>query len=803
MTYDVFISYSRKDTEIVDYIESELRRRGITCFVDRSDIELGDDFAEVISKAIFESEILLFVWSENSNQSPNTANEIALAIDFEKTIISFKIGKFKPDYRLAYRLVRFNRIDALTYNRQQIIELADKVAKRLGKRPAPADTPTDAPQPAPTTPAADDDTDPALEPDYQEGIRALQQFKLPKAFSLLYPLALAEYRQAAVYLARITRGKTRMHKLDEQQMNIVKQDAENGIALAQYVLGCYYYQTGKHQPAFEWLKRAADQELTLAYGPLANCYDIGAGTPESHDKYLEYVRKGIAAKDIESMLLHARNLRNAWTVERDTAKAERMLLELEQTGDPRSLCELGWLYYNASDVPGNREKAIAYYRKAIELGWIESYTDLATTLGLDKHGNVTDGKRYMAELTKGAEYEEVRCMSTLAVAYYHGNGVKQNYKQALRWAEKAAQNGDVGAYIIIGIIYYYGNGVPADEPKAWQYFMEGRKRVSSECCYYLGLMCQDGYGQDGYAEADCVAFYEESVSLGNVFSDAAVRLYKIYSEGELVEKDTDKAIGYLQRAVDDNDTEAFLLYGKLLTDLDSDYCNEFKGVKYLNKAAEAGNCEAIYLLGDLYRQGIGVPEDREKAVEYVSRAADEYQYGRAQLAMADLLSHLPTNNEWYDEQEEKSLTPEQIREDRLRAAIYANQATDEGYNYGYLICANIYQKLALEENYQDESFNKTWFNWQTLAYKYFPEAAYALAITYEFGFGTELDEDKAMQLYEEDFDNGYARSAVALASIWAERGDLKKARKWLQAGADKGDTVAREKLEKLDKTGSL
>jgi len=132
MTHDVFISYSRKDTDLVNVIEQELKARDISCFVDRRGINLGDDFAEIISKAIFECKIMLFVWSENSNQSANTANEIALAIEFGKTIVPFKIGEFQPHYKLAYRLVRFNRVDVVAFNHDKVIELADKLAQQLG-----------------------------------------------------------------------------------------------------------------------------------------------------------------------------------------------------------------------------------------------------------------------------------------------------------------------------------------------------------------------------------------------------------------------------------------------------------------------------------------------------------------------------------------------------------------------------------------------------------------------------------------------------------------------------------------------
>lgn len=805
MKYDVFISYSRKDLEIIDHIESELHQYGITCFVDRSEIALGEDFAEAISKAIFESEILLFVWSENSNQSENTANEIALAIDFEKTIISFKIGKFKPHYKLAYRLVRFNRIDALSYNQQQIIELVEKVAKRLGKKKGQGKSQESTKE---QDTALEENTveqeiiDPEIDPIYQDGIEALMQFKLSKAFDLLYPLALAEYRKSQEYLLRITRGKTRMYKLAEQQISTVKEDADNGIALSQYIMGRYYYITANRQLCFEYLQKASESEYSAAIGELANCYDLGFGTEKCHSKYMEYIKKAIDMGDIASKLLQARNYIYGWTVEKDIEKGKRMLLELEQLGDPQSVANLGLIYNsNQADMP----KAISYFEKAISLGWIESYSDLAFAYGLDTYGNVIDGKRYVEELLKGAEYEEVTCLSSLSLAYNNGIGVKQNHKQALRWAEKAARNGDLWSYWLLGYMYYYGNDdIEVDEAKAWDWLMKGKLRINTSCCSLLGDMCYHGHGQNGYQKKDCIPFYEEAVFLGGSFEDAAISLYNIYSKGELTKKDIEKGLYYLKKAVDNNYPEACTIYGKLLTDLDSSYCDEFKGVKYLKIAAEAKNYEAIYTLGNLFRQGIGVPVHFEKGIEYVKRAADEGNYGRAQIAMADILSHITgLDNEWYDSERDKALSSEQIEADRKEAIAYAEKAIENDYNFGYRIIAGIYWEMAGNKNYEDEAINNEWFKRQTKAYEVYKEEAYTLALLYECGIGTSANSEKAIELYKEDVENGYSRSTISLATIFAQNNDMKLAKEWLQKGANMNDEDAKKKLEQLNQTGSF
>ena len=60
MKYDVFISYSRKDTKTADRICDALSKSGVTCFIDRKDIDGGKEFTEVIMDAIDNSALFLF-----------------------------------------------------------------------------------------------------------------------------------------------------------------------------------------------------------------------------------------------------------------------------------------------------------------------------------------------------------------------------------------------------------------------------------------------------------------------------------------------------------------------------------------------------------------------------------------------------------------------------------------------------------------------------------------------------------------------------------------------------------------------
>ena len=77
--YDVFISYSRKDTPTAEKITAAFDKAGITYFIDKKGIGGGADFPEVLSQAIKESKIFLLLASENAYASSFTRAEVTYA----------------------------------------------------------------------------------------------------------------------------------------------------------------------------------------------------------------------------------------------------------------------------------------------------------------------------------------------------------------------------------------------------------------------------------------------------------------------------------------------------------------------------------------------------------------------------------------------------------------------------------------------------------------------------------------------------------------------------------------------------
>lgn len=80
-SYDVFISYSRKDTGIADLICRTFDKYGITYFIDRQEISGGMEFPEIIANAILQSKLFLYLASKNSYASKITKSEITIAFN--------------------------------------------------------------------------------------------------------------------------------------------------------------------------------------------------------------------------------------------------------------------------------------------------------------------------------------------------------------------------------------------------------------------------------------------------------------------------------------------------------------------------------------------------------------------------------------------------------------------------------------------------------------------------------------------------------------------------------------------------
>lgn len=132
--YDIFISYSRHDSNVVNEIVTLLEQEGYSIWIDRDGIESGEDFKRVILKAIKESKVVLFFSSEHSNVSDWTAKEIGVAVKYKKYIIPVKLDNSNYNEASEFDLINLDYIDYSKPSIKPVMheKLLNTLRKKLG-----------------------------------------------------------------------------------------------------------------------------------------------------------------------------------------------------------------------------------------------------------------------------------------------------------------------------------------------------------------------------------------------------------------------------------------------------------------------------------------------------------------------------------------------------------------------------------------------------------------------------------------------------------------------------------------------
>jgi len=85
---DVFISYSRSDSDLARPLNDELQMRGKTTWFDQESIASGADFQKEIYLGIESADNFLFILSPRSINSPYCADEVEYAAKLNKRFIT-------------------------------------------------------------------------------------------------------------------------------------------------------------------------------------------------------------------------------------------------------------------------------------------------------------------------------------------------------------------------------------------------------------------------------------------------------------------------------------------------------------------------------------------------------------------------------------------------------------------------------------------------------------------------------------------------------------------------------------------
>ena len=142
-TYDVFISYSRKDYvdeynnvipgNEVSKIKEALTEAGITFWMDEKGIVPGEDFAAKILKYIKACKIFVFISSAAANQSEWTRKEIACALMYKKEVIPLLLDDSPFHDSVILRIADLDQIDYYVNPEKGLEKLITSIKTHLNK----------------------------------------------------------------------------------------------------------------------------------------------------------------------------------------------------------------------------------------------------------------------------------------------------------------------------------------------------------------------------------------------------------------------------------------------------------------------------------------------------------------------------------------------------------------------------------------------------------------------------------------------------------------------------------------------
>src|SRR2546423_8130019 len=128
MPYDAFISYCSEDKKIADAVCGTVEANKIRCWIAARDVGPGRTWGSAIIEAIGESAVMVVIFSQHSNGSPQVMREIERAVNKGVAIIPFRVENVVPSKDLEYFIRSCHWLDAMNPPLEKHIgELADAI----------------------------------------------------------------------------------------------------------------------------------------------------------------------------------------------------------------------------------------------------------------------------------------------------------------------------------------------------------------------------------------------------------------------------------------------------------------------------------------------------------------------------------------------------------------------------------------------------------------------------------------------------------------------------------------------------
>lgn len=231
-----------------------------------------------------------------------------------------------------------------------------------------------------------------------------------------------------------------------------------------------------------------------------------------------------------------------------------------------------------------------------------------------------------AARAKDDDKQRVEALNEEATLY--AEGLQKGWVHPLdvrAWCDAAAAAGaGYSGETVLGVTLLYGIGVPRNPEMAVEWLERGLERPGSQrgnARYMLGLMYSKGDGvlQDVNKALD---YWNKAADDGN--PGALFQLGRASLDGSLgMREDVASGIALLEQAANKGSQDASMLLGRMYARGNGVEQDMERAMKWYGQAAAAGNAHAQYILGMACLEGAGVPVDERKAFSWLQMAAGQ------------------------------------------------------------------------------------------------------------------------------------------------------------------------------------
>ena len=261
----------------------------------------------------------------------------------------------------------------------------------------------------------------------------------------------------------------------------IKEMADNGDMVAQYVLGMLYFKgvgcESSWEDSYKYLKQSSDQGYAFAMCMLA---DLRANPLHVLFNPEEAITLAYQATKLDCKPAYLA-LGKAYDIKGDTNEAIKWFETAAKNGSAEACEILGNMYLQGDSVPRDPKNALSWYEKGMKRGSLACMRSAGFRYA---YGDGAPQNYFLAQthFLKPAEHNDVSAQWGLGYCYYKQN----NAREAFNWLLKAAEAGHSNAQYYLGTLYaLLDNGVPNDEKQAFYWLDKAALNGNKDAFNYV------------------------------------------------------------------------------------------------------------------------------------------------------------------------------------------------------------------------------------------------------------------------------------------------------------------------------